>query len=252
MNTRKTGAPNTGPSKTGAQDVSARKSDTAGADAAAFRTAGLTLGQAAKLFMRHHSPRVLLPAAAAAVAARAALGGWSKRDTTAAAATLAIEPFVEWMIHVHVLHQRPRTVRGRTVDSIVARKHRAHHRDPRDPELVFIPKQALLPLFGGIIGTNLLATRGARRPALTGIATSLVTLAAYEWTHFLIHSSYRPKTGLYRTLRRTHQLHHFRNEKYWFGIITPISDHVLNTYPAKDEVPPSPTVKTLGIDEEAA
>lgn len=221
-------------------------------EAAAFRTAGLGLGQAAKLFMRHRSPRVLLPAAATAVAARAVLGRWSKRDSTVVAATLAIEPFVEWMIHVHVLHQRPRTVRGRTVDSLAARKHRAHHRDPRDPELVFIPDQVVLPALGGIVGANVLATKGALRPAMTGIATSLVTLAAYEWTHFLIHSSYRPKTGLYRALRRTHQLHHFRNEKYWFGIITPISDHVLNTYPAKDEVPPSPTVKTLGIDEEAA
>jgi sterol desaturase/sphingolipid hydroxylase (fatty acid hydroxylase superfamily) len=90
---------------------------------------------------------------------------------------------------------------------------------------------------------------GARslRPALTGFATAMAALTVYEWTHFLIHSAYRPKTALYRTVRRTHQLHHFRNEKYWFGILTPVSDVVLNTYPEKGEVPASSTAKTLGV-----
>jgi sterol desaturase/sphingolipid hydroxylase (fatty acid hydroxylase superfamily) len=213
---------------------------------AAFRAPGLTLGQAARLFMRHRNARILVPAAATAVAARTVFGRWSRHDAKVAATLVAAEPFVEWMIHVHVLHQRPRTVRGRTIDSITARKHRAHHADPRDPDLVFIVKPVVLPLIAGLVVINVLATRSTR-PALTGIATSLVSLTAYEWTHFLIHSSYRPKTALYRTLRRTHQLHHFRNENYWFGIITPVSDHVLNTYPAKQDVPPSPTAKTLGV-----
>ena len=70
-------------------------------------------------------------------------------------------------------------------------------------------------------------------------------MTGYEWTHFLIHSAYRPQSALYRTIRRTHQLHHFRNENYWFGIITPVSDKVLNTYPQKEDVPVSNTAKEL-------
>lgn len=213
---------------------------------AEFTGPDLSLRQAASLFSRHRNARVLAGTVAAAATARLTLGRWTKRDAVTAAVILATEPFVEWLIHVNVLHRRPREVDGRTVDSLLARSHRAHHQDPRDPDLVFIPRPTLIPAVATLAVANLAGAR-ALRPALTGFATAVASLGAYEWTHFLIHSSYRPRTALYRTIRRTHQLHHFRNENYWFGIITPVSDKVLGTYPAKDDVPPSKTAKTLGV-----
>lgn len=214
--------------------------------AAEFRRADLTLAGAAQIFLRHRNPRVLLPATLLAVIARVGLGRWSRKDAVAGAVIVGIEPFVEWLVHVHLLHQRPRTIRGRTVDLFSARSHREHHRNPRDPLMVFVPGPVLVPAIVTLIAGNALAARSLR-PALTGLAASLAALTAYEWTHFLIHSAYRPRSPVYRMIRRTHQLHHYRNENYWFGIVTPISDHVLNTYPAKEEVPPSATVKTLGV-----
>lgn len=212
--------------------------------AAEFRRNGLSLKDAADLFMTYKNARILVPAAGAAIAARVVLGRFTKRDAAVLAITVGLEPFVEWLVHVHVLHQPPRTLRGRTVELLSARSHREHHMEPRDPRLVFAP--GLVPIMAGLAAGNaLLITKP--RAIVTGIATSFTILAAYEWTHFLIHSSYVPRTALYRTVRRTHQLHHFRNENYWFGIITPVSDKVLHTYPAKDKVPTSPTVKTLGI-----
>ncbi|WP_084965749.1 sterol desaturase family protein [Thermoactinospora rubra] len=216
-----------------------------------FRRAGLTLDRAARIFLSHRNARILLPATAAAVLTRVALGRWSRRDLTAAAWIVGVEPFVEWMIHVHLLHQRPRRIRGRTVELFSARGHREHHRNPRDPAMVFIPGPLLAAAVATLVAANA-ATARSLRPAATGVAVSMLSLSLYEWTHFLIHSAYRPRTGLFRLLRRTHQLHHYRNENYWFGIITPISDHVFNTYPPKEEVPPSPTVKTLGVEEPAA
>src|SRR5579862_5254894 len=97
----------------------------------------LGLGEAFAEFRRHGSPRLLLPATGAALALRVALGRWRRRDLGIAAAILAAEPFTEWLIHVFVLHFRPRTIAGRRVDPLVSRKHRAHHRDPRDADLVF-------------------------------------------------------------------------------------------------------------------
>jgi sterol desaturase/sphingolipid hydroxylase (fatty acid hydroxylase superfamily) len=213
-----------------------------------FRRSGLTLGEAARLFMSYPNAKMLLPVTAAAVAARVAMGRFGKRDAAVIAGTVALEPFVEWLIHVNVLHLGPKRMRGRTFELPSSKKHREHHRDPRNPDILFVP--ALVPTLAGIAGINVALLRKPRA-ALTGVATSFAFLTAYEWTHFLIHSSYKPKTALYRTLRRTHQLHHFRNEKYWYGIITPVSDKVLGTYPAKDDVPPSPTVKTLGVTEAA-
>jgi sterol desaturase/sphingolipid hydroxylase (fatty acid hydroxylase superfamily) len=214
--------------------------------AAEFRRNGLSLKDAARLFMTYKNARILVPAAGAAIAARVVLGRFSRRDAAVVAVTVGIEPFVEWLVHVHVLHQPPRTVGGRRVELLSSRSHRAHHMEPRDPRMVFVYASHLVPIMAGLAASNALLIRKPRA-IVTGVATSFTFLAAYEWTHFLIHSSYVPRTALYRTIRRTHQLHHFRNENYWFGIMTPVSDKVLNTYPAKDRVPASPTVKTLGI-----
>jgi sterol desaturase/sphingolipid hydroxylase (fatty acid hydroxylase superfamily) len=208
---------------------------------------GYGLREAVSEFFGHPSPRVLVPASAAAIGLRAALGGWRRRDLAIAAGILGAEPFTEWIIHVFVLHLRPRTIRGRFVDPLLSRKHRAHHQDPRDAELVFVPMpviRAVLPV--AVVGWSLAERR--LRPALTGIATSYAMLTAYEWTHFLIHSSYRPRHRPYRTIWRAHRLHHYRNEHYWFGVTMHLGDRVLGTYPGRDSVPLSTTARTLGVD----
>jgi sterol desaturase/sphingolipid hydroxylase (fatty acid hydroxylase superfamily) len=73
-------------------------------------------------------------------------------------------------------------------------------------------------------------------------------LFAYEWTHFLIHSSYRPRHAPYRYVWRAHRNHHFRNERYWFGVTMHLADHVLGTFPERSAVEVSATVRTLGIE----
>ena len=67
----------------------------------------------------------------------------------------------------------------------------------------------------------------------------------YEWSHFLIHTDYKPKTRMYRHLYDNHRLHHYRNEKYWFGITNTLADEVLGTAPDKADVPVSPTAKNI-------
>src|SRR4029077_10238559 len=137
------------------------------------------------------------------LAARASLGGWRRRDLGIAAGILAAEPFTEWLIHVYVLHLRPRTIRGRRIDPVLSRKHRAHHQDPRDAELVFVPMPvitAALPL--AVVGWSLGERR--LRTALTGVATSYAILTTYEWPHSLIHSTYKPRRRAYRALWRAH------------------------------------------------
>ena len=205
-----------------------------------------TLSGAFADFARHRSPRVLLPLSALALTARVALGGWKRRDLGIAAAILGAEPFTEWLIHVFVLHFRPRTVRGRLVDPLVARKHRAHHLDPRDAALIFVPMPVLAVALPAAVAGWLIGERNVRR-ALTGVATSYAMLTTYEWTHFLIHSPYRPRHMMYRRIWRSHRLHHFRNEHYWFGVTTNLGDRVLRTFPERDEVPRSDTARTLGV-----
>jgi sterol desaturase/sphingolipid hydroxylase (fatty acid hydroxylase superfamily) len=205
-----------------------------------------SLTDAARVFGRQRTPRIIATTIAVALGLRLLVGRWSWRDAVIPVVILGLEPFTEWAVHVFLLHARPRTVFGRTVDLMIARKHRAHHADPRDVELVFIPTVALV--VGLTVGAVAFLT-GFRdaAPALTGIVASFSMLLTYEWTHYLIHSPYRPMSRYYRSIWRAHRLHHYRNERYWFGVTVNLADHVLRTFPEKDAVPASPTARTLGV-----
>ncbi|MHB8719143.1 MAG: sterol desaturase family protein [Candidatus Dormibacteria bacterium] len=212
---------------------------------------GTTLRGAARVFWGYGSPRLMAAVVVAAIAARMVAGHWSDGDLIAAAIVLALDPFVEWVFHVGGLHMKPFAVRGRTVDPLFARRHRMHHRDPREVWLVFVP----LPVLAGLLAVILLIGGLAvpyRPIGLTVIATAATILLAYEWIHYLIHSRYVPRTRLYRAVWRSHTLHHYKNEQYWFGVTNPIGDLVLRTYPKRDAVPTSPTARTLGVEDETA
>lgn len=97
-----------------------------------------------------------------AVAARVIVGDWQLTDAVVPLAIVAVFPFFEWMIHVFILHWRPKRVGRLTIDPLLSREHRAHHVDPRSLPLIFIPWKSLatwvLPL---AIGTALLAFPGS-------------------------------------------------------------------------------------------
>lgn len=204
------------------------------------------LRHAVAVFTRTTSPLVITAALAAAVAGRVYVGGYSWWDLLPPAVILALQPFTEWLIHVFILHFRPREVAGRRVDPLVSRKHRAHHADPKELELVFIPLPALFGLLGGTAAILLGALPLGR--GLSGLIGAYAMTLAYEWTHYLIHSAYRPRHRLYRYVWRAHRNHHFRNEHYWFGVTMHLADHVLGTFPERSEVEVSPTARTLGVD----
>ena len=58
---------------------------------------------------------------------RLALGDFGLGDALLALAILAYFPVNEWLIHVVMLHWKPRTVLGRTVDFYLPQTHRRHH-----------------------------------------------------------------------------------------------------------------------------
>ncbi|MDQ6855965.1 MAG: sterol desaturase family protein [Candidatus Dormibacteraeota bacterium] len=217
------------------------------ASAAGDRT--LTLRTAARIFAAYGSPRLMAVAAAGAVVARILVGrlGWA--DLVVLAAILAVEPFAEWLLHVFVLHFRPRTIAGRRIDPLFARRHRMHHRDPRNIPLVFVPLPVLAGFFVTLAAISGLAFAD-HRLGLTAFATMTTFLFGYEWSHFLIHSPYVPRSAAFRAVWRAHILHHYKNEQYWFGVTNPVADYVLRTHPAKAAVPTSPTARTLGVDDE--
>jgi hypothetical protein len=202
-----------------------------------------TLGEARRVFLRHGSPWFLLVASAAYVAALVVHGHWSWGQLVVVAALLAAQPFVEWLIHVYVLHAKPRRLAGRTLDSAQARKHRAHHADPRNLDILFIPMSGHVT--GTLVGLAICALLPTWSMRFALLATMALQSLAYEWIHFLVHTDYKPKTRAYRRLYVGHRLHHFRNENYWYGVSRRFGDTVLRTNPDKQDVPMSPTCLSL-------
>ncbi len=206
---------------------------------------GFSLAEARREFLTHPSPWMIGFILIGALIARIVVGDWQFTDVLVPLVMLALFPFFEWLVHVIILHWRPRRLRSITLDPLLARKHREHHVDPREVPLIFIPWRALLWILPGSAAIALLAFP---RPGLC--LTYLVFLGmfglSYEWCHYLIHSDYKPKTPMYRAIWRNHRQHHFKNEHYWFTVTSAgTADRVLGTYPNAAAVGSSPTAKNL-------
>lgn len=213
-----------------------------------------TLARAWREFFRRESPWVIGAGIAALAVVRVALGDFSWRDAVAVAAMLAVYPFGEWAIHVYLLHAKPIRIRGRKIETVAARAHRAHHQEPTDLDMVLLYwwQAAFLLLFAVPLTTAvgaLVVTALAGPVPLGAIVSAAIAgycmVFVYEWTHFLIHTAYRPRTRAYKAIWRNHRLHHFKNEHFWHGITNNLSDRVLGTNPEARDVPKSRTARTL-------
>jgi Fatty acid hydroxylase superfamily len=204
-----------------------------------------TLSDARREFWKHPSPWTIAATLASVVVARVVVGDWQITDAIVPVVTLAAFPFLEWGIHVYILHWRPRRIGGLLIDSLLARKHREHHVDPRDVPLIFIPWQSLLWVQPSAVAIALLAFPRLGT-GLTFLASLTMLGLVYEWCHYLIHSDYKPKTRAYRAVWHHHRLHHFKNEHYWFTVTScGTADRVLRTSPDPATVATSPTAKNL-------
>jgi hypothetical protein len=217
------------------------------------RSTGPSLLDCARVFVRQPSPPYLFGAVVLALAARVAQGQFSWRDPVMVAGLIAVTPFVEWAIHVYLLHARPFTLLGRKVEILSAREHRAHHEAPAVLEGVLVPVYAVLIFLVAIAAVNWalsfpihLVLGGPRLAyATTGVVTSFAILAAYEWTHFLIHTPHRARSRYYKAIWRNHRLHHYKNERYWFGVTSTVGDRVIGTLPDQRTVQRSATARSL-------
>ncbi|MDQ4055026.1 MAG: sterol desaturase family protein [Actinomycetota bacterium] len=213
------------------------------------RRTNVPLRQAWSTFWRHPSPHLIATSLIVATVARLLVGGGSSWELVIPAALVALFPVIEWVIHVVILHWRPRTLGPVRIDSLLAREHRAHHADPRDIPLVFIPWKALLWLLPAYAAVALLAMPTTSSALSLLVAVYGITFG-YEWVHYLVHSDYRPRSRWFRSVWRNHRLHHYKNEHYWFTVTSAgTADRLFGTYPDPATVTTSPTVRRLHAAE---
>jgi hypothetical protein len=213
-----------------------------------------TMGHAFREFRSNRSPWIIGGAIALAFVARVAIGAFSWRDAVAAAAMLVIYPFGEWAIHVYLLHMPPFELRGRSYYLPTSKAHGAHHKQPNDLGMILLEPREVVALLGlavpftvAIGGLLVWAIPGPQPWAalVTGVLVGYVLVGVYEWTHFLIHTAYRPRSRYYRSIWKTHRLHHFKNEHFWHGITNTVADRALGTFPDQRAIERSPTARKL-------
>ncbi|MEO6570792.1 MAG: sterol desaturase family protein [Ilumatobacteraceae bacterium] len=211
-----------------------------------------TKRQVALRFASGASPRVLVAAATVLLAVRTALGDWGRGDAVVVVATVLVTGPVECIIHRFLLHAPDDSWTGRTLGTGTG--HRRHHLDPTDIEwLLLHGRDAALfvTAFGPVTAAwtlPLLRITGSpvAGPFVTAWACAAIGLAHYEWVHLLVHSRVRCRSRYYRRLARNHRLHHYRNERYWFGVTANSGDRLLGTYPRHtSDVAVSDTARTL-------
>lgn len=209
--------------------------------------AAQTVWEAFTLFIRYPTPWLIAGTAAALAAARVWAGEFGWVDVLIAVGLIAVWPLLEWVIHVFILHFKPFHLGGVRVDLHLAREHRLHHEQPWLVPKVFVPIRAVL--LGIFVALPLLLLAWSAllplRFALTATAVFFTYGALYEWTHFLVHTAYKPRGALYRRLWRNHRLHHFKNEHYWYGVTRLEGDVLLGTSPRPGEVDKSATARSI-------
>jgi hypothetical protein len=157
-------------------------------------------------------------------------------------AGIALFIVVEYVMHRFVLHAAP--VANPTVARLQKRLHYDHHIDPNRLDLLFLPMWFAVPsicTYGALyyfLSHSLLVMRLL-------LAGNMIGLLYYEWVHYVAHVPITPRTAWGRYMKKYHLWHHFKNEHYWFGVTSPLIDHVFGTYGAQSDISKSGTTRNL-------
>jgi len=148
----------------------------------------------------------------------------------------------EYTTHRFLFHARPSTIPW--LLRLQHRLHYDHHIDPARLDLLFLPPWFVVPAAGLFYLVYLVVVHDRVR-ALALLAGSLAALLYYEWTHYVAHTPYVPRTPWGRWIKKYHLWHHFKNEHLWYGVTNPAGDLLARTYRRVDEVERSTTVRDL-------
>ena len=203
-----------------------------------------TLRGAFQVFLHFPTPRLIALALAGSMVGRAMYATAGIYDLLVFLFFCVLWPLQEWYLHDKLLHFRPRKIMGVHVDPVFARRHRAHHEKPRLLHLIFLPVSVVVPAIP-ISVAILWFVVPSPELALTAMVSWFGWGLLYEWTHFLTHTQYRPRSGFYTVVQRNHMRHHFKHERYWFAFTWPYFDTWFGTDPDPKTIETSPTVRTL-------
>ena len=150
--------------------------------------------------------------------------------------------FTEYLTHRFIFHLK--TPENPYLLKFLKRIHYDHHKDPNDLKLLFLPLWYSVPnLFIAIFLFYLIV--GTVMGTISFSLGLILMLLVYEWKHYVAHRPIKPVTKLGLWVKKTHILHHYKNENYWYGVSTPFVDVLFGTLKNEKDVETSKTAKDL-------
>ncbi|MGB0920965.1 MAG: sterol desaturase family protein [Alphaproteobacteria bacterium] len=194
------------------------------------------------VFFSHPSSIILTALVIVFSTLRLLAGDFAAWELLGPIAIIGLWPFLEWAIHVFILHYKPFSIAGRKIDFKLPQTHRDHHKEPWDVPQIFIPLH-VYPLTLPLLLVNYLVFPA---PILHGVFAFFFLMALnYEWSHYLAHIKWVPPLEYYRRRVREHRWHHFHNENQWWGVSMGLADRIFSTNPDPAEAGRSSTVKDI-------
>lgn len=154
----------------------------------------------------------------------------------------------EYVVHRGVFHFFADKSAGR----VLSKQHVAHHHEPDDLDFLFNDPRISITIGSLYFVAYAAVTRDVGQAAALSFG-NFVGLVYYEWVHFAAHRpGSRPWTPWSRYMKKFHLWHHYKHERHWYGVTSPLFDVAFGSFRRQHEVEPSPTVRTLVPTEEQA
>lgn len=155
---------------------------------------------------------------------------------------ILIYMFSEYLTHRYFFHSK--APKNTFLFKLIKRLHYDHHKKPNELKLLFLPIWYSAPsLF--LLSTLLFFITRSIPYTLSFASGLLFMFFVYEWKHYVAHRPLKPKTRFGRWIKKTHTLHHYKNENYWYGVSTPFIDVIFGTLKDEKNVELSATAKDL-------
>jgi hypothetical protein len=152
----------------------------------------------------------------------------------------------EYIVHRGVFH----FFADKKAGKVLSKQHVAHHVTPEDLNYLFNDPRISITVGVLYFAVCFAITRSLGQSAALSFG-NFTGLLYYEHVHFAAHRpGSKPWTPWGRYMKKFHLWHHFKHERMWFGVTSPVFDYVLGTNKDQRVVAPSPTVRTLVPTEE--
>jgi len=139
----------------------------------------------------------------------------------------------EYILHRWIFHWRPR---NSTLRDWFYPVHQLHH-DVQEWDRIVAPPLMSVPLAVVLFGVFwLLLGQPTVFPFFGGF---IIGYLAYDYTHYATHFV-RPRTWIGKGLRKRHLQHHFACPDRWYGVSSPLWDHIFRTHVPRGVRPSSP------------